>query len=160
MRTGYLIKEQGVRYLAQAESDRALTPLQAAACTYRIALGPRAGQKVLSLQTVPSRAGDSTQPGCVNAHGFSLHAAVRCGARQRKELQRLCRYITRPAIADERLKRNPAGQVALQLKRPYRDGTTHIVMSPLELMQRLAALVPRPRLHLIRFHGARAARQI
>jgi hypothetical protein len=118
-------------YLAEAESDRALTPLQAAACTYRIALGPRAGQKVLSLQTVPSRAADSTQPGCVNAHGFSLHAAVRCCAHQRKELERLCRYITRPAIANERLKRNPAGQFVLQLKSPYRDGTTHIVMSPL-----------------------------
>ena len=111
---------------------------------------------MLSLQTVPSRAADSTQPGCVNAHGFSLHAAVRCGAHQRKELERLCRYITRPAIANERLKRNRAGQVVLQLKSPYRDGTTHIVMSPLEFMQRLAALVPRPRLHLIRFHGVLA----
>ena len=72
------------------------------------------------------------------------------------ELERLCRYITRPAIANERLKRNPAGQVVLQLKSPWRDGTTHIVMSPLQLMQRLAALVPRPRLHLIRFHGVLA----
>ena len=44
----------------------------------------------------------------------------------------------------------------LQLKRPYRDATTHIVISPLEFMQRLAALVPRPRLHLIRFHGVLA----
>ncbi len=44
----------------------------------------------------------------------------------------------------------------LQLKSPYHDGTTHVVMSPLELMQRLAALVPRPRLHLIRFHGVLA----
>jgi hypothetical protein len=44
----------------------------------------------------------------------------------------------------------------LQLKSPWRDGTTHMVMSPLELMQRLAALVPRPRLHLIRFHGVLA----
>ena len=79
---------------------------------------------------------------------------MRCGAHQRKQLERLCRYITRPAIANERLKRNRAGQVLLQLKSPWRDGTTHIVMSPLELMQRLAALVPRPRLHLIRFHGA------
>jgi hypothetical protein len=111
---------------------------------------------VLSLQTVPSRAADSQQPGCVNAHGFSLHAGVRCGAHQRKELERLCRYITRPAIANERLQHNPAGQVVLQLKSPYRDGTTHIVMSPLEFMQRLAALVPRPRLHLIRFHGVLA----
>jgi hypothetical protein len=41
----------------------------------------------------------------------------------------------------------------LQLKSAYHDGTTHIVMSPLEFMQRLAALAPRPRLHLIRFHG-------
>jgi hypothetical protein len=44
----------------------------------------------------------------------------------------------------------------VQLKSPYRDGTTHIVLSPLEFMQRLAALVPRPRLHLIRFHGVLA----
>ena len=82
---------------------------------------------------------------------------MHCAARQRKELERLCRYITRPAIANERLQRNRAGQVVLQLKSPWRDGTTHIVMSPLQLMQRLAALVPRPRLHLIRFHGVLAS---
>ena len=74
----------------------------------------------------------------------------------RKKLKHLCRYITRPAIANERLALNRAGQVVLTLKTPYRDGTTHIVMSPLEFMQRLAALVPRPRLHLIRFHGVLA----
>jgi hypothetical protein len=49
-----------------------------------------------------------------------------------------------------------AGQVVLKLKTPWRDGTTHLVMSPLEFMQRLAALVPRPRLHRIRFHGVLA----
>jgi glutaredoxin len=63
----------------------------------------------------------------------------------------LYRYITRPAIANERLKRNRAGQVVLQLKSPYKDGTTHIV-EPLEFMERLAARA-RPRLRLIRFHG-------
>ena len=42
------------------------------------------------------------------------------------------------------------------MKSAFKDGTTHIVMSPLEFMQRLAALVPRPRLHLIRFHGVLA----
>jgi Putative transposase len=51
---------------------------------------------------------------------------------------------------------NATGQVVLTLKTPWRDGTTHLVMSPLEFMQRLAALVPRPRLHLIRFHGVLA----
>ena len=88
-------------YLAEMETDAALAPLQSAACTYRIALGRWAGQKVLTL--------------------------------------------------------NNAGQVVLMLKTPYRDGTTHIVMSPLEFMQRLAALVPRPRLNLIRFHGVLAS---
>ena len=85
-----------------------------------------------------------------------LHAAVRWRADQCQELEQLCRYITRPAIANERLKRNRAGQVVLQLKSLYKDGTTHIVTEPLESIERLAALVPRPRLHLIRFHGVLA----
>jgi hypothetical protein len=75
---------------------------------------------------------------------------------QRHKLEQLCRYITRPAIANERLKLNSAGNVVLQLKSPYQDGSAHIVMEPLEFMQRLAALVPRPRLNLIRFHGVLA----
>ena len=54
------------------------------------------------------------------------------------------------------MSRNAKCQVVLQLKSPYRDGATHIVMQPQEFMQRLAALVPRPRLHLIRFHGVLA----
>jgi hypothetical protein len=81
---------------------------------------------------------------------------VRCHANERLKLERLCRYITRPALANDRVKINAKGQVELKLKTPWRDGTTHHVMSPLELMQRLAALVPRPRLHLIRFHGVLA----
>ena len=52
----------------------------------------------------------------------SLHAAVRCGADQRTQLERLCRYITRPALANERLSRNAKGQVVLRLKSAYRDG--------------------------------------
>ncbi|QBQ56289.1 hypothetical protein E3U44_18640 [Nitrosococcus wardiae] len=49
-RHGALIEEEGMTYLADMESDVALAPLQSAACTYRIALGPRAGQKVLMLR--------------------------------------------------------------------------------------------------------------
>ena len=141
-------------YLADTDLDLTLGPLRAAVCTYRIALGPRAGQKVLSLQTVPTA--PPTPRLCANEQGFSLHAEVCCAAHQRKKLEHLCRYITRPAIANERLALNRAGQVVLTLKTPYWDGTTHIVMSPLEFIQRLAALVPRPRLHLIRFHGVLA----
>ena len=65
-------------------------------------------------------------------------------------------HITWPALSDEGVQLNAAGQVELELKTPRRDGTTHRVKSPLEFMQRLAALAPRPRLHLIRFHGVLA----
>ena len=100
------------------------------------------------------RESDFNQTRCADNNGFSLHAAVRCAADDRQALEQLCRYITRPALANERVQTNAAGQVVLKLKTPWRDGTTHLVMSPLKFMQRLAALVPRPRLHLIRF-GAR-----
>ena len=103
-----------------------------------------------------AREGMAREVLCCDIEGFSLHAAVRVEAHERKRLEQLCRYITRPALADERVQLNDAGQVELKLKTPWRDGTTHLVMSPLEFMQRLAALVPRPRLHLIRFHGVLA----
>jgi Putative transposase len=83
------------------------------------------------------------------------HSCQRCNNDAQNRC-RLCRYIIRPALANDRVKINAKGQVELKLKTPWRDGTTHHVMSPLEFMQRLAALVPRPRLHLIRFHGVLA----
>ena len=99
---------------------------------------------------------DFNQTLCSDSNGFSLHAAVRCAADVRQSLEQLCRYITRPALANQRVQTNAAGQVVLKLKTPWHDGTTHLVMSPLEFMRRLAALLPRPRLHLIRFHGVLA----
>jgi hypothetical protein len=74
-------------------------------CKRPLALPHRAratgGRKVLSLRYAASRAAPMTPALCANAHGFSLHAGVRCGAHQRKELECLCHYITRPAIANE-----------------------------------------------------------
>ena len=54
-------------------------------------------------------------------------------------------------LANERVQTKSAGQVVLKLKTPWRDGTMHPVTSPLEFMQGLATLVPRRRLHLIRY---------
>ena len=67
-------------------------------------------------------------------------------AHDRKRLEQLCRYITRPALSDERVQLNAAGQMELRLKTPWGDGTMHLVTSRLEFMQRLAAFVPRPKL--------------
>jgi len=81
---------------------------------------------------------------------------MRCVADDRQALEQPCRCIKRPALPNERVQTKAVGQVVLKLKTPWRDGTTHLVMLPLEFIPRLAALVPRPRLHLIRFHGVLA----
>ena len=144
-RRGVLVEEEGSTYVADSDADsdeaRALRPLQAAACTYRIAFGPRAGQKVLMVQGAMPRDKGFEQALCANMAGFSLHAAVRCAADERKSLEQLCRYITHPALANDRVQTNAAGQVVLKLKTPWRDGTTHLVMSPLEFTK---LLIQRP----------------
>ena len=89
------------------------------------------------------------QPLCADIDDFSLHAAERVEAHDRKRMEQLCLYIMRPALSDERVQLNGAGQVELKLKSPLRDGTTHLVKSSLEFTQRLAALVTLPRLCLI-----------
>ena len=80
-----LVEERGQTYLADNDADsddaRTLRPLQAAACTYRIAFGPRAGQKVLTLQGAMPREAGFKQDLCADIDGFSLHAAVRCDVR-------------------------------------------------------------------------------
>ena len=106
---------------------------------YRIAFGPRVGRKVLTLQGAIPREASFKQSLCADIDGFSLHAAVRCGADDRQALEQLCRTITRPALANERVQCNAAGLVVLKLKTPWRDGTTHQGTPPLEFMQRLAA---------------------
>jgi hypothetical protein len=65
--------------------------------------------------------------------------------------------VSRPPVSVERLDLTAQGQVRYRLKTPYRDGTTHIVLEPLDFIARLAALVPPPRAHLTRFHGVFAA---
>ncbi|GMQ83731.1 MAG: hypothetical protein BMS9Abin06_0470 [Gammaproteobacteria bacterium] len=68
-------------------------------------------------------------------------------------LERLCRYITRPAQSEKRLSLTDSGSVRYELKTPYRDGTTHVFFEPLDFIAKLAALVSKPRVNLTRFHG-------
>jgi hypothetical protein len=62
-------------------------------------------------------------------------------------------HISRPAVAIERLSRTADGRIRYTLKTPYRDGTTHVMFEPLDLLARLAALVPSPGVNLTRYHG-------
>jgi hypothetical protein len=122
-------------------------------CSARAGRSPARARRLLRRS-----ARESVKRHCPQNNAASTRRALACTPRcaappiSARSWSSCAAYITRPAIANERLTRNRAGDVVLQLKGPYHDGTTHIVMSPLELMQRLAALVPRPRLHLIRFY--------
>ena len=95
-RRGVRVDEEGSTHLADSDSDgdsdsddaRALRPLQAAARTYRVAFGPRAGQKVFTVQAAMPRDAAFTQALCAEEQGFSLHAAVRCAADDSQALER------------------------------------------------------------------------
>ncbi len=85
--------------------------------------------------------------------GWSLQAGVRIRGGDRIGLERLCKYVLRPPFAGERLTRLADGRVKYEFRRPRPDGGTHLVLTPNELLEKLAALVPPPRSHLVRYHG-------
>ena len=70
--------------------------------------------------------------GAARVGGFSLHAGIELAADQREPLERLCRYVSRPPVAEQRLALMPLGQVRYTLTTPWRDGTTQIVHEPLD----------------------------
>jgi hypothetical protein len=133
-----------------------MNKLQGHSITYRIAVGPKQGRKVFTLQTIPAWEDDYSNGQVGKVAGFSLHAGVATEAQQRKKLERLCRYISRPAVSEKRLALTSNGMVRYHLKTPYRDGTTHVIFEPLDFIAKLAAMVPKPRVNLTRFHGVLA----
>jgi Putative transposase len=48
------------------------------------------------------------------------------------------------------------GRVRVQLKPAWSDGTTHLLFEPVEFLEKLAALTPRPAINLILYHGVLA----
>lgn len=118
----------------------------------RIATGPREGQKVFTRQTLPAEP-DAPRPEVAESSGFSLHAGIAAKASQRDKIERLARYVSRPPVANKRLSLTQGGNVRYALKTPHRDGTTHMIFEPEDFVAGLAALVPKPRAHLTRYHG-------
>ena len=152
-RRGWLEGEDESVFLSDsAGSDDGMDGLRMSSMTYRIATGRDAGRKVVTLQTLPGDAG-SLEGDAGKVGGFSLHAGVAAEAHESHKLEKLCRYITRPAISEQRLSISPQGRVRYQLKTPWRNGTTHVEWDAVDFIAKLAALVPPPRAHLTRFHG-------
>ena len=125
----------------------------------RIALGTNAGQRVRAQGRRLRRSADlprSRRRMQCFLDGFDLQAAVRVPTSDRRRLEHISRYLLRPAIATERLELLDDGIYRYELKRPWSDGTEAFLFEPLELMEKLAALVPVPRANLVRYHGVLA----
>ena len=86
--------------------------------------------------------------------GFSLDASVAIEGWDRAALERLTRYCARPPFSSCRLGQLDDQTVAYNLPRPAQDGRTCLLMDPMELLKRLAALIPPPKTHLVRYFGA------
>jgi len=145
---------------AFARDEPLVALLAAASLRTRIATGAHRGEPWRRLgDRVEPHEGERSEPdpeasARVPQHGgMSLHADVSVPARDRRRLERLCRYVARPPLASERLEERPGDTLALRLKTPWRDGTTHILMERRELIERLVPLIPPPRAHQTRYHG-------
>ena len=88
--------------------------------------------------------------------GFDLYANVAVPAADHARREQLCRYLLRPAVAQDRLRQLDDGRVALTLKSPWADGPRHLLFEPLTLLEKLAALIPRPRTSLVGYPGVLA----
>lgn len=150
-----------------AEDAPVLAGMAGASVQGTFALGPRAGKRARPCGAVPveDQVREGQVPGLERCHacgeprrtarqeGFDLEAGVKVPAEQPDRLERLCRSALRPTVAQDRLQLTAEGQVVLQLRHPWSDGTTHLLLDPLELLERLAVLIPRPRINLILYHG-------
>jgi hypothetical protein len=142
------------------ETDPALATLYGASVRGRVALGPRAGQRLRRIgdQIDADHIEWGASPRCASAGGLNLHANVAVHAKDRSRLERLARYILRPAVAADRLSQLPDDRLLYRLKHSWRDGTQALLFEPLDFLGKLAALIPPARAHQIRYHGVFAAR--
>jgi hypothetical protein len=142
-----------------SEEAPVLAAVAAASVDGRVALAPRAGARVRRCGDPPEDVVPMTLGPC-HAHvdGFDLHAGLVTRAGQRDRLERLCRYALRPPLAQDRLRVGAEGTIWLTLRHRWADGTTHLRFDPLELLERLAMLTPRPRVNLMLYYGVLAPR--
>ena len=152
----HMLQEGEFRPVA-GEEDRALAGLASAALMGPRTIGAKAAAWITHLGRDP-HAELTFARGKHSAalHGFSLYAGPRIDPCSRHRIEKLVRYIVRPPIATPRLSLTSSGKVLYKLKRPFKDGTHSVLMEPLAFLERLCALIPRPRRHLLTYHGALA----
>lgn len=94
----------------------------------------------------------------VTRHGFNLHASLTIAAEDDLGRERLCRYGLRPPFSLSRFRVLRDGRISYRVKKSARRTSRCRIMTPVECIARLCALVPPPRYPLTRFHGVLAPR--
>jgi hypothetical protein len=94
-----------------------------------------------------------TSTRCVNVDYFNVHANTRVKASERKQLEKLIRYVARPPVSNQRLRQLSDGRLSYELKRTWSGGTKTLAFQPLEFIGRLVPLIPPPRVNQVRYHG-------
>lgn len=143
-------------------SDEAplLATCYATSITHRQTLGKHPGARLHRLGDPDAARAEHRAPLQAHIDRFDLHAGLTIAAQHahgRLALEKLLRYCARPPIAQDRLTELPDGRITLALKTSWSDGTTHVIYEPLDLIAKLAALIPRPHKNLILYHGVLAA---
>jgi hypothetical protein len=141
--------EQGVRFIAAEAIDADAVRVVQTQIRRRILRAFVRGGRIDAQTRKEMEAWD-------HGGGFSLDASVRIEADDRKGLERLLRYCVRPPFAADRLEELDPQRLIYRLPKPGPDGRTQIILSPLELIGRIAALVPPPRQHRHRYYGVLA----
>jgi len=150
-RHGFGANEEG-----DVDEDDSLALLQQASVGGYVAVGPRAGRRVRRVQKLGGRE-VALPPRTATCDGYNLNAGVSVKAEDREGLERLCRYVLRPPLAKGRLDRREDGTVVIGLKRVWSDGTNSIELSPCEMVEKLAAIVPPARANQVIYRGVLAA---
>jgi len=152
-----VIAEGYVTHADKEEEQELLSEICEASTRNLIAMGPNRGRRVRRVLLDPPQ-GESLGNLCFAASGFTLHAATSVEAGDSEDLERLCRYITRPPVATESLSVAENGDVIFKMKRKFSDGTQFLRFTGPEFLEKLAALTPQPRVNQIRYCGILGAR--
>jgi hypothetical protein len=165
---GLLALEDGVATLTNTEDILELdvdtevhAPAMASSISQTIAFGPRRGQPVQCLRPAvgnckswPNRfQSEITSPLCARYDGYTVHANRWIPQCDRKGLEKLISYAARGPLSEERLRDLPNGNIEVKLKTPWSNGTTHLIFTHSEFIEKLIALIPPPWFHMVRYFG-------
>jgi putative transposase len=138
MRIRKFLQQRGLGPESDPEESDPLSPDQpwlayvyAASVRGRVVYGINSGRRTHGDQIDPERMKSFSSPRCATVDGFSLHANVAIAAGDRARLERLAQYCVRGPVALERLEALTDGRLLYRFKRAWRDGTTHIILTPL-----------------------------